>query len=113
MCHRDIKLENIFVGQDFRLRLADFSYAARTTNPKTGQVAIHREQVGTKYYVAPEIQRGIPYHGKPADVFSLGVTLFMMVMGQNPLTSPKFFFYLQKRSPWFWQQFKKRVSWEF
>jgi len=81
VCHRDIKLENIFVGADFQLRLADFSYAAQALCPQTGQEKIHQEQVGTKYYVAPEIQRGIPYRGKPADVFSLGVSLFMMVMG--------------------------------
>lgn len=109
MCHRDIKLENIFIGQDFRLRLADFSYAARTTDPKTGQEAIHSKQVGTKFYVAPEIQRGIPYHGKPADVFSLGVSLFMMVMGQNPFTNLDFYKALWKgqSTDLFWAQFAK------
>lgn len=81
VCHRDIKLENIFVGADFRLRIADFSYAAKTHCPQSGQEQVHRQQVGTKYYAAPEIQRGIPYRGQPADVFSLGVSLFMMVMG--------------------------------
>ena len=35
-CHRDLKLDNLFIGQDLKLRIADFSFAARTGNPQTG-----------------------------------------------------------------------------
>jgi len=113
--HRDIKLENIFIGDDFALRLGDFSYAAKTRCPQSGQEVVHTDQPGTKFYVAPEIMRGKPYLGRPADVFSLGVTLFMMVMGQNPFKSYQFYKALWKRenTDLFWSQFtkSKRGEW--
>lgn len=114
VCHRDIKLENIFVGEDLALRLGDFSYAAKTHCPQSGQEKVFEDQVGTPFYVAPEIQRGKPYRGCPVDVFSLGVALFMMVMGQNPFRTIEFYKALWKRpnTDLFWAQFTKSARGE-
>jgi len=113
ICHRDLKLDNIFIGQDLGLRIADFSFAARLFDSKAGQPALFDKQCGTVLYMAPEIQRGKKYHGAPADVWSLGVVLFMMVMGQNPFPSLSFYRMLWKKPKQFWSHFQKRPSGQF
>jgi len=81
ICHRDLKLDNLFIGTDLKIRVSDFSFASGVFNPQNGQPMLFTKQVGTVLYMAPEIQRGKRYLGLPADVWSLGVVLFMMVMG--------------------------------
>ena len=39
---------------------------------------------GTMSYMAPEIMQHKPYDGQKADIFSLGVILFMSVLGKFP-----------------------------
>ena len=113
VCHRDLKLDNLFIGQDLKLRIADFSFAARMTDAQTGLPNRFTKQCGTVLYMAPEIQRGKQYLGRPADIWSLGVVLFMMVMGQNPFPTLEFYKMLWKRPDQFWSQFTKRPSLAF
>ena len=40
--------------------------------------------LGTPYYSAPEILLKKPYYGKSADIFSLGIVLFILVTGRLP-----------------------------
>jgi len=40
ICHRDLKLDNIFIGEDLRIRVADFSFAAGLFDPQTGRPAL-------------------------------------------------------------------------
>ncbi|KAM3140656.1 hypothetical protein pb186bvf_007254 [Paramecium bursaria] len=48
------------------------------------ETCIHiHEQCGTLGFIAPEILRGIPYDYK-VDVFSLGVVLFVVLVGEYP-----------------------------
>lgn len=49
---------------------------------ENGHQKLFKKQCGTVVYMAPEIQRGMKlYAGDLADIYSLGVILFMMVMG--------------------------------
>ena len=41
-------------------------------------------RVGTIPYMAPEIVEGKAYDGKKADIFSLGVILYFIVLGRFP-----------------------------
>ena len=78
ICHRDIKLNNIILGENgYILKYIDFGMA---TEDKGN---LHTF-LGTPYYVAPEIILKRPYCGKSEDIFLLGITLFILVTGSLP-----------------------------
>jgi len=78
--HRDIKAQNVFLMADGSLRLGDFG-VARVLDYT---VAKAQTQVGTPYYIAPEILKGRSYTSK-VDVWSLGVLLFEMCALDVPI----------------------------
>ena len=81
--HRDIKLENIMLsGNDYTLKYVDFGFAMEKSY---GYLTSY---LGTPNYAAPEIHLKRPYLGEYADIFSLGVTLFITVTGYLPFVLP-------------------------
>jgi serine/threonine-protein kinase len=86
--HRDIKPANILLAEDGSLQLADFGLAkllAPSTdatpdaNPHTATGAVQ----GTRRYMSPEQEQG-QLVGKATDVYSLGIVLAELVLGQWP-----------------------------
>jgi serine/threonine-protein kinase CHEK1 len=75
MCvaHRDIKTENLLIGGDGRLKIADFGLATQFS-PRKMVVGM----CGTLQYMAPEVHTGL-YHPQPADIWSCGVVLLEML----------------------------------
>ncbi len=80
--HRDLKPENIMITPDGDLKLMDFGIARIIENPKmtsTGQI------LGSPAFMAPELLRG-EEAGKPADIFALGILLYLLAVGELPFT---------------------------
>ena len=80
--HRDIKPANILLREDGSAVLTDFGIAALAGAPSsltaTGGI------VGSPEYLAPERVRGAPDHPS-ADLWSLGITLYILTEGHSPL----------------------------
>ncbi|XP_052192094.1 serine/threonine-protein kinase SRK2E-like isoform X2 [Diospyros lotus] len=86
VCHRDLKLENTLLDGSPapRLKICDFGYSKSSvlhSQPKS--------TVGTPAYIAPEILLKKEYDGKIADVWSCGVTLYVMLVGAYPFEDPE------------------------
>lgn len=85
ICHRDLKLENTLLdGSPMpRLKICDFGYS------KSGLLhSMPKSTVGTPAYIAPEVLSRREYDGKTADVWSCGVTLYVMLVGAYPFEDP-------------------------
>uniref|UniRef100_A0A0D9VGY8 non-specific serine/threonine protein kinase n=1 Tax=Leersia perrieri TaxID=77586 RepID=A0A0D9VGY8_9ORYZ len=85
ICHRDLKLENTLLDGSPapRLKICDFGYSKSSllhSKPKS--------TVGTPAYIAPEVLSRREYDGKMADVWSCGVTLYVMLVGAYPFEDP-------------------------
>ena len=78
ICHRDIKLNNILIGEnDYILKYADFGMG-------TESQGLLNNFLGSPIYAAPELLLMQPYYGKSEDIFSLCITLFVLVTGMLP-----------------------------
>lgn len=87
VCHRDLSLENILLTGDGNVKIIDFGVAKRY--PKSNQTFLSSAGfVGKQGYCAPEIYCGETYDGRKADVWSLGVILFMLLTGAPPYHFP-------------------------
>ena len=80
MVHRDIKPQNVLIDSEGRAKLTDFGISRQLESDgltATGRV------LGTTDYVSPEQAMG---HGvdQRSDIYSLGVVLYEMLIGQVP-----------------------------
>ena len=79
--HRDIKPDNIMIGgDDYKFKFVDFGFS-------TDEIGKLDSFLGTPNYAAPELHLRRAYFGKSEDIFSLGVSLFVLVTGGLPFKS--------------------------
>jgi eukaryotic-like serine/threonine-protein kinase len=80
MVHRDIKPQNVLIDAEGRAKLTDFGISRQLE--QDGMTATGRV-LGTTDYVAPEqaMGRGVDQR---SDIYSLGVVLYEMLVGQVP-----------------------------
>lgn len=84
IAHRDISLENVLLDEFRQCRLADFGLASEHGASCLGRV-------GKTFYMAPEVlvcRDDEFYDGLKADMWSLGVLLFILVTGAPPFETP-------------------------
>lgn len=80
--HRDVKPHNILFGLDDVPLLTDFGVALRVDDRLTPR-SRHRV-LGTPTYMAPEQAANPETAGPRADVFSAGLSLYVMLTGRQP-----------------------------
>lgn len=86
--HRDIKPDNVLLGADGRVILTDFGIARVVS----GYVAAtgFMMTIGTPAYISPEQAQGRAADGR-SDLYSLGIMLYRMVVGEVPFRSRDWF----------------------
>jgi serine/threonine-protein kinase len=86
--HRDIKPDNILLGERGDAALTDFGIARAIS----GYVAAtgFNMTIGTPHYISPEQAQGRPLDGR-SDLYSLGITLYRAATGELPFKSKDWF----------------------
>ena len=111
--HCDIKPENILIDNNFKIKLIDFGYSIKLKNENEKIFKIK----GTKIYSPPEIYYNINnninkgFDGKFCDIFSLGVVLFVLIMGifpfKNAMINDNYYKLIIKND---WKSFWKKIN---
>ena len=75
--HRDLKPKNIFITEHNAIRLGDLGCA------KIMKAGMARTQIGTPYYMSPEIWQHHSYNSA-SDMWAVGCIIFEMCSGRPP-----------------------------
>ncbi len=85
--HRDLKPDNLLMmerqGELPVLKVLDFGVAKALRDPGAQEQTVAGQVFGTPAYMAPEQWAGQPVDGR-ADLYSLGVTGYLLITGQLP-----------------------------
>ena len=91
--HRDLKPANVFVGRDGQIKILDFGLVKMVgpTGPEEASLSTQPPQeetqsgllLGTAGYLSPEQAKG-GWVDARADLFSLGIMIHEMIVGENP-----------------------------
>ncbi|CAF0819842.1 unnamed protein product [Brachionus calyciflorus] len=83
--HRDLKVENLLLDSNWRIKLADFGFSS-PFNPNE----LLDIYCGSPPYCAPELFLAKRYDGTKVDIWSLGVILYVLVCGYLPFEASQF-----------------------
>jgi serine/threonine protein kinase/CheY-like chemotaxis protein len=81
--HRDLKSQNIIIGEGDRVSILDFGLARGLVDEKLTLDAV---VLGTPHYISPEQAMGQPADAR-SDIYSLGIIAFEMLAGVLPFTA--------------------------
>mmetsp|Transcript_85177 Transcript_85177/g.214800 ORF Transcript_85177/g.214800 Transcript_85177/m.214800 type:complete len:504 (-) Transcript_85177:224-1735(-) len=81
--HRDLKSGNFFLSKSGNLKMGDFGIA----KVLECTAACAQTQIGTPYYLSPEICQGKPY-AWGSDIWSMGCILYEMCARRVPFDAP-------------------------
>ncbi len=73
--HRDIKLENILISKEGRVKLCDMGFARKYDSQNL------TDYVATRWYRPPELLMGLPYHSA-IDIWAIGCIMAEIIDGQ-------------------------------
>jgi serine/threonine protein kinase len=93
IAHMDLKLDNILIDDDFNPKVIDFDVSQSLTDKK-------QFGTGTVVYRAPEVKERNCQNFMAADIYSLGVILFVMVSGNPPYEEKQ----KERNGPWIYSR---------
>jgi serine/threonine protein kinase len=83
--HRDIKPSNIVIDKDHKPYLTDFGLARLASS---GESTMSADMLlGTPHYISPEQAKGAKDIDGRADIYSLGIVLYELLIGRVPFTA--------------------------
>ena len=88
--HRDMKPQNILIGARRVVKLCDFGFARAMSS-----ATMVLTSGGTPLYMAPELVQEQPYN-HTVDLWSLGVILYELFVGQPPFYTNSIYSLIQK-----------------
>ena len=110
IAHCDLKPENILLDKYFNPKLNDFGFS-QEFNGKNGDYLLHKRS-GTPKYSSPDVRLASTkgFNGIKNDIFSLGVLLFVITIGEFPFESAtysdeKYKYIIKGRFRQFWEFF--------
>jgi carbon catabolite-derepressing protein kinase len=113
IAHRDLKPENIMLDSQLNLKLIDFGLTNRI-NDEEQDIHLLSTFAGTPQFQAPEIFNKQKYDGKQADMFSMGVILFMIVSKSYPFRmaeqNEKYYKFIYRNTPEDFVKYWKRMG---
>lgn len=80
--HRDIKPSNVLIEEGGHIYLADFGLARIAETSQTTMSA--QMMMGTPHYISPEQARGLADLDEGTDIYSLGVMMYELLVGEVP-----------------------------
>lgn len=83
IANRDIKLDNMMLHRGCHLKMCDFGFSKDTIGQSTC-----KSSCGTPEYIAPEVLFQGKYSGQSADIWSCGVSLYVLLTGRFPFSWP-------------------------
>lgn len=75
VAHRDLKLTNILIDEEYCVKIIDFGFSCECNE-------LQKMYCGTPSYMSPEIVEKKNYDPRSSDIWSLGVVLFKLLTGE-------------------------------